>query len=96
MHRRARSSCAARRPTGNYSAQLRSSLGRYDTKGDKGARNALIQDYEGALEVPIVADTLSSRFAFRLREAEPYRTNGCGYSIPFDQRLARRRATTGS
>src|SRR5262245_33500349 len=40
----------SRRPTGNYGAQLRTTLGRYDTKGDKGARDALIQDYEGALE----------------------------------------------
>jgi outer membrane receptor protein involved in Fe transport len=77
------------RPSGNYAAQLRSSLGEYRTKGDKGARHALFQDYEGAVEVPIVADTLSSRFAFRLREAEPYRTNRCGNSIPFDQRQAR-------
>jgi len=81
----------SRRPTGNYSAQLRSSLGRYDTKGDKGARNAMIQDYEGALEMPIVEDSLSSRFAFRFRDAEPYKKNGCGNAIPFDQRLPRPR-----
>ena len=41
-------------------------------EGQTRARShALIQDYEGALEMPIVADALSSRFAFRLREAEP-------------------------
>jgi iron complex outermembrane receptor protein len=79
----------SRRPTGNYTAQLRSSIGQYRTIGDKGARHALIQDYEGALELPIVSDALSARFAFRLREAEPYRTNNCGYSIPFDQRVTR-------
>jgi outer membrane receptor protein involved in Fe transport len=79
----------SKRPTGNYGAQLRSSLGEYRTKGDKGARHALFQDYEGALEMPIVADSLSARFAFRLREGEPYKTNNCGYSIPFDQRLGR-------
>jgi outer membrane receptor protein involved in Fe transport len=81
----------SRRPTGNYGANLRSSIGWYDAKGegDKGAREALIQDYEGALEVPIVAESLSSRFAFRLREAEPYRNNGCFYALPFDKRLVR-------
>ena len=79
----------SRRPTGNYTAQLRASLGRYDTKGDKGARNALIQDYEGGLETPIVANWLSSRFAFRLREADPYKTNGCGDALPLDQRRPR-------
>jgi outer membrane receptor protein involved in Fe transport len=79
----------SKRPTGNYGSQLRSSFGQYRTKGDKGARHAFFQDYEGALEVPIVADALSTRFAFRLREGEPYKTNNCGYSIPFDQRLPR-------
>ncbi len=77
----------SRRPTGNYSAQLRTSIGRYDTKGDKGARDAMIQDYEGAVEMPIVADLLSSRFAFRLREADPYKTNRCARALPLDQRL---------
>jgi outer membrane receptor protein involved in Fe transport len=79
----------SRRPTGNYTAQLRSSIGTYDTKGDKGARNALIQDYEGALETPIVPGWLSSRFAFRLREAEPYKRNGCGNALPVSARLPR-------
>ena len=76
----------SRRPTGNYAAQLRATLGHYDAKGDTGAKDALIQDYEGALEIPIVADALSSRFAFRFREADPYKTNGCANALPFDQR----------
>ena len=76
----------SRRPTGNYNATLRASLGRYDDKGDKGARYALIQDYEGALEMPLVEESFSSRFAFRLREADPYRTNGCGGALPMDRR----------
>ena len=58
--------------------------------------NALIQDYEGALEMPIVEDSLSSRFAFRLREADPYKTNGCGNALPFAQRLARSQDPAGS
>ncbi len=79
----------ARRPTGNYGAQLRSTLGRFAADGGKGAHHALIQDYEGALELPLVEDALSSRFAFRLRDAEPYKTNGCANAKPFDQRQPR-------
>jgi outer membrane receptor protein involved in Fe transport len=71
----------SRRPTGNYTSSLRSSLGYYDTKGNKGAHKALIQDYEGAVEMPIVS-ALSTRFAFRLRDADPYKTNGCGALPP--------------
>src|SRR5262245_19763539 len=77
----------SKRPTGNYGAQLRSSLGEYNTIGDKGARHALFQDYEGALEMPIFTDTVSTRVAFRLRDGDPYKTNNCGYSIPFNQRV---------
>jgi iron complex outermembrane receptor protein len=76
----------SRRPTGNYGATLHSAIGRYDTIGSKGAAGAMFQDHEGALEMPIVADLLSSRFAFRLRDGEPYKTNGCANNIPFDQR----------
>jgi outer membrane receptor protein involved in Fe transport len=78
-----------RRPTGNYTAQLRSSIGERNTKGDKGAHDALMQDYEGAVEMPIVSDLLSSRFAFRLRESEPWKTNRCGDALPLSQRLPR-------
>jgi outer membrane receptor protein involved in Fe transport len=76
-------------PTGNYGAQLRSSIGRYAADGGKGAHHGVIQDYEGYVEAPILRDALSSRFAFRLRNAEPFQTNGCGNAIPFSQRLIR-------
>ena len=42
----------SRRPTGNHSAQLRATLGRYQADSGLGARHALIQDYEGAVELP--------------------------------------------
>ena len=81
----------SRRPTGNYTATAPLEPRPLRHEGRQGREgNALIQDYEGALEVPIVEESLSSRFAFRLREADPYRTNGCGYALPFDQRLHRR------
>jgi iron complex outermembrane receptor protein len=79
----------SRRPTGNYAAQLRSSIGRYDADSGKGANKGLIQDYEGAVEMPIVESWLSSRFAFRLNDAEPFMTNGCGNAPPFASRNVR-------
>ena len=76
-------------PTGNYGGMIRSSLGTYLADSDKGANNALIQDYEGYLEAPLIEDLLSSRFAFRMRKADPYKTNGCGNNIPFSARPVR-------
>jgi outer membrane receptor protein involved in Fe transport len=84
----------SRRPTGNYGAQLRASIGRYDADKSKGARDALTQDYEGGVEMPLVQDWLSSRFAFRLREADPYKRNGCGYALPLNNRLPARDNST--
>src|SRR5215468_2268575 len=80
-------------PSGNYGSQLRSSIGRYEADGGKGAHHSLIQDYEGYLEAPIAADFLSSRFAFRLRNSDPYQTNGCGDAPPFEARTPRLRAS---
>ncbi len=76
----------SRRPSGGYSAQLRATLGRYQPEAGLGAHRAAIQDYEGALEFPLAEGLLSSRFAFRLRDAEPYQTNGCGNAPPISQR----------
>lgn len=80
---------SSRRPSGNYSANLRSTLGRYQADSGQGARHALIQDYEGAIEFPIVEQLLSSRFSFRLRDADPYKINGCGEKPPISERLTR-------
>lgn len=67
----------SRRPTGDYMASMRTILGRYDAESE-GAHDGFIQDYEGALEFPLVEELLFSRFAFRFRDAEPFRSNGCG------------------
>jgi iron complex outermembrane recepter protein len=80
---------ASNLPSGNYGGFLRSSIGRYAADGGQGAHHGLIQDYEGYLEMPLVQDSLSSRFAFRLRNSEPYQTNGCGNAIPFALRTPR-------
>ncbi len=79
-------SVASNLPTGNYGAQLRSSIGRYAAEGGKGAVHGRIRDFEGYLEAPIVADLLSTRLAFRLRNSDPYQRNGCGNAIPFEAR----------
>ena len=76
----------SRRPSGNYEGQLRTTLGEYNAESEKGARDALIQDYEGVVGFPIVEGWLSSRFAFRLREADPFTSNGCGNALPFSKR----------
>ncbi|MGI9591757.1 MAG: TonB-dependent receptor [Myxococcota bacterium] len=87
-------------PSGNYGGMIRASLGQYWAENGKGARDALIQDYEGYVEAPLVEDLLSTRLAFRLRDTDPYKTNGCGNNIPFSSppRLIRtsRQDTAGS
>lgn len=55
----------------------------------KGAHYGLIQDYEGALNIPIVEDVFAVRFSFRVHKAEPFKVNGCGNAKPFDQRIPR-------
>ncbi|MDJ0850947.1 MAG: TonB-dependent receptor [Myxococcota bacterium] len=73
----------SRKPTGEYQAQLRASFGTYASSE---AKDAFIQDYEGALEVPIIAETLSARVAFRFRYADPFIRNGCATDIPVEAR----------
>ena len=44
-------------------------------------------DYEGAVEAPIVEDTLSSRFAFRLTQRDGVLKNRCGHAPPPSERM---------
>ncbi len=78
----------SRKPTGDFTSSLRVSLGRYDADSE-GAFDALIQDYEGALEFPILEESLSARLAFRFHDADPFMTNGCGDAPPFSERSLR-------
>ncbi len=73
-----------RKPTGELRADLKVTIGAYESDV---ARNALIQDYEGALEMPLIEDVLSARFAFRARTADPFMTNGCGDAPPLADRV---------
>jgi outer membrane receptor protein involved in Fe transport len=56
----------SRKPTGELEANLKSTFGNYG-----------FQDYEGALESPLVGDMLSSRLAFRVSMRDPLATNRC-------------------
>jgi outer membrane receptor protein involved in Fe transport len=62
----------ARKPTGEYSAFLRSELGNFN-----------LRDFEGALEFPIYEDIISSRFAFRFTERDGTMKNRCANAPPF-------------
>jgi iron complex outermembrane receptor protein len=74
----------SRQPTGETAAQLRASLGRYQTPD---ALHGFIQDYEGAFEVPLVEEMLATRLAFRLRDADPFMTNACADAPPMEDRV---------
>ncbi len=77
----------SRLPTGELTANFKSSFGTY-ASGDT-LSGKLIQDYTGALEIPLLEDLLSARFSFRARYADPFQVNGCGNAIPFEDRIPR-------
>jgi iron complex outermembrane receptor protein len=65
----------SRKPTSEYQAELKTTLGSYWSDD---AYSALIQRYNGALQMPIVDDILSTRLSFMIQKADPFQTNGCG------------------
>jgi len=67
----------SRKPTGEFAANMRTTTGMYESDE---ARRALIQTYEGAVEMPL-NDDFSTRIAFRVQDNDPYQYNGCG-SLP--------------
>jgi len=56
----------SRKPTGELTAGLRSSVGKYN-----------LRDFEGHIEAPLVDEVLSTRLAFRLIERDGYAWNRC-------------------
>jgi iron complex outermembrane receptor protein len=60
----------SRKPTGDLSAELRSSFGNFDFK-----------DFEGAIEAPIVDELLATRLAFRWTGRGPIGTNRCAGKV---------------
>jgi outer membrane receptor protein involved in Fe transport len=65
-----------KKPTGEYGGFLRADFGNYD-----------FQDYEGALEAPIVKDLLSARLAFRLSKRDGTMRNRCANAPAFADRV---------
>ncbi len=74
----------SRMPSGEFGASLNASYGNY---------NAL--ELDGALEMPIVADTLSARFAFTFSDREGWGENGCAGLSPLSSRIANAAAFDG-
>ncbi|HKK53340.1 MAG TPA: TonB-dependent receptor, partial [Myxococcota bacterium] len=78
----------SRKPEFDFQSYVRARFGTW-APSVEGARQGLIQDYEGALNVPVVEDVLAARLSFRVRQAEPYKVNGCGDALPFSERVPR-------
>jgi iron complex outermembrane receptor protein len=57
----------SRKPTGEFGGALRMDYGNFD-----------LLDFEGAVEAPLIADTLSTRMAFRLTRRDGFVRNRCG------------------
>jgi outer membrane receptor protein involved in Fe transport len=68
----------SRKPTGNFGGYLRSEFGNYDSL-----------DFEGAVEMPLFEDMLSSRFAFRYSDRDGTMENRCGSSPRATQEYSR-------
>lgn len=61
----------SKKPSGNFEAFLRSDFGRFNSRL-----------FEGALEVPVLDDVLSTRLSFLLSERDPFLKNGCAGAPP--------------
>ena len=57
----------SRKPTGIFGGYLRSTYGNYN-----------YNDFEGAIEAPVIEDVLMARLAFRSSFRNGYQKNGCG------------------
>jgi len=66
----------SRKPSGDFSASLRSDFGNFDSR-----------DFEGAVEMPIVQDVLSARFSFRFMRRDGIMKNRCAEAPPFGERI---------
>jgi iron complex outermembrane receptor protein len=60
----------SRRPTGDLTSELKTSLGNYNFK-----------DFEGAIEAPLVDEMLGTRLAFRWTERDGIAKNRCGNKV---------------
>jgi len=75
----------SRKPSGDFGGYLRVDFGNYDS-----------QEYEGALEAPILPDLLSARIAFKLVQRDGTMRNRCAGAPPMGQRAMRPAAATAT
>ena len=68
----------SRKPSGEFGGYLRADYGNFDHL-----------DYEGAVEMPLHEDILTSRFSFRFSKRDGYATNRCGGAPPVSIRKNR-------
>jgi outer membrane receptor protein involved in Fe transport len=66
----------SRRPTWDFESSLNASYGNFGYK-----------DFEGAVGIPLVEETLASRLAFRWAERDGWMKNRCGGAPPLEERL---------
>ena len=59
------------KPSGDFAADIRASYGRFN-----------YSSVEGALELPVLGDRLSTRFAFTMRQRDPFVENRCAGAGP--------------
>lgn len=62
---------SSKRPTGDFSGFVRAEYGRFN-----------LVDVEGAVELPLLADMLSTRIAFRVEQRDPFVKNACRTNVP--------------
>jgi outer membrane receptor protein involved in Fe transport len=61
------------KPTGELTSELRSTYGNYN-----------YLDFAGAIETPLIEETLAARLAFRYTQRDPYGVNGCAGAPALD------------
>jgi outer membrane receptor protein involved in Fe transport len=64
------------KPVGDFGASVSSEFGNFDSR-----------DFQGFVEMPMVADMLSGRFAFRLTQRDGTMKNRCGNAPPIADRV---------
>lgn len=74
----------SRMPSGEFGASFSATYGNYDAL-----------EFEGALDVPIIAETLSARFSFTFSDRDGWGENGCAGLSSLSSRIANAPAFAG-
>ena len=83
----------SQKPTGEYDARIRTSLGSFVTDD---ARDAFRMDTEGHLNVPLVENVLAARLSFKVSQQDPFIRNGCAGAPSFGDRVQFKAANPGA